>query len=727
MIPLYGISSLLIGITSVAISTLVFVKGQRNKTNKIWFILTLSIATYGFGAYMVSLAKDAESAFSWWQVAYLGVVTIPVLFMHFVNSYLDIKRPFFMKFLYVITLILLILNIFRRDLFLGDVTLFFADSQVFKPGYWVYPSTFLLKFFILFVFGGVAILSHLDLIKGYRRESGFKRQQIKYFFIGTASGFIGGGTSFLPCFNISLYPVFNIAVVIYPIITSYAILKYRLMDVRVTFTRTGIFVGIYTLVLGLPFILAIYAKTWLIRILGSNWWFGPLFSGTVLATAGPFAYIYFQKKAEAVLLREQRNYQEILRQTAMGITRIRNPKELLESIVNILTDTVYISHSAIYLFDQNSEQFVLKAGRNLKVEHRALIDAKSPLIVWLQKNKTPLIYEEVKQKSRDNPEDIFKGIEEEILSLDAAVVIPSFLENKLLNLIILGDKLLGRIYTSEDLNIFSVLASQAALAIENASLYENIEEQVKQRTKELVEVQKQLTQAEKLATVGTLAGGVAHEINNPLTAILTNVQMLLSSGELDKESLEMIEEATKRCKTIVQKLMAYSKKPMESTMVYKINLLEVTTNAVNFLKFQLEQDNMKIKINASQDNFLIKANHNEIEQVITNIVLNARDAIKQIKKSGIIEITLSQTDETVKIEIRDEGIGIPKEVMPRIFDPFFTTKEVGKGLGLGLSICQSIVDKHNGKIIVNSEVNKGSTFVVTLPRLKEKIMVNSEA
>jgi C4-dicarboxylate-specific signal transduction histidine kinase len=298
--------------------------------------------------------------------------------------------------------------------------------------------------------------------------------------------------------------------------------------------------------------------------------------------------------------------------------------------------------------------------------------------------------------------------------------VPCFLEDTLLNIIVLGEKLSGRLYSQEDLDNFSILASEAALATENALLYGKIENEVKERTNELVYTQKQLVQAEKLATVGTLAGGVAHEINNPLTAILTNVQMLLSTGELDKESLEMIEEATKRCKTIVQKLMTYAKKPLESTMVYKINLLEIIGNVVGFLRYQLEQENIKIVVNASQDNYLVMGNHNELEQVLTNIILNAKDAIKQIKKSGIEKITLSQNEDSVNVEIKDEGKGIPKEIIPRIFDPFFTTKEVGKGLGLGLSICQAIIDKHNGKITVQSEPNKGSVFTVQLPRIKEK-------
>jgi len=722
MIPLYGISNLLIGITSLAISILVFAKGPRNKTNKIWSILTVAIAIYGFGAYMVSLAKDAESALFWWQVSYIGIIFIPVLFMHFVSSYLAIKRPFFLKSLYGITFIFLILNFFLRDLFLGNVTLFFTDSKVFEPGYWVYPSSFLLKSFIFFVFGGLAIISHIDLIKGYKSATGFKRQQIKYFFIGTASGFIGGGTSFLPCFNISLYPVFNIAVVIYPLVTSYTILKYRLMDVRVTFTRTGIFVVVYTLVLALPFLFATYARTWLINLLGSNWWLGPLFLGTALATAGTFAYIYFQKRAEAILLREQRNYQEVLRQTAMGMSRIRNPKELLDLIANIITEKVSISHSAIYLFDEKKEQFILRTGRNLRKSQLASIDSNSPLIAWLKNNKTPLVYEEVERKSQDNADHILKRVKEEMYSLNATVVVPSFLENKLLNLIMLGDKLSERVYTSEDLNIFTILASQAALAIENALLYENIEEQVKQRTKELVEVQQQLVQAEKMATVGTLAGGVAHEINNPLTAILTNVQMLLAAKEFDQESLEIIDEATQRCKTIVQKLMTYAKKPLEAIGVNEVNLLVVIKNVIDFLKFELEQENIKVVLNAHQDDYLIMGNDSELEQVVTNMILNAKDAIGKIRKEGKIEITLSQNDDRLKMEIKDEGIGIPKEIINRIFDPFFTTKEIGKGLGLGLSICHSVIEKYNGIITVQSEPDKGSIFTVKLPKIKESIV-----
>lgn len=149
-----------------------------------------------------------------------------------------------------------------------------------------------------------------------------------------------------------------------------------------------------------------------------------------------------------------------------------------------------------------------------------------------------------------------------------------------------------------------------------------------------------------------------------------------------------------------------------------MNLLNVVKNVVSFLSYQLEQDNIKIITEAKDDDYLVLGNQNELEQVVTNIVLNARDAIKQIKKSGDIHISLLKSDDWLKIEIKDEGIGIPQEKIPKIFDPFYTTKEVGKGTGLGLSICQSIIEKYNGLITVQSEPNKGSVFTIQLPKIK---------
>ena len=138
---------------------------------------------------------------------------------------------------------------------------------------------------------------------------------------------------------------------------------------------------------------------------------------------------------------------------------------------------------------------------------------------------------------------------------------------------------------------------------------------------------------------------------------------------------------------------------------------------MTFLAYQLEQDNIKITSNANGHNYWVMGNNNELEQVITNLLLNARDAIKQVKKSGEVSVSIAENGKWIIMEIKDDGAGIPAEVASKIFDPFFTTKDVGKGLGLGLSICQSIIEKHKGVIKVSSEINRGSVFTVQFPKI----------
>jgi signal transduction histidine kinase len=727
---LYGISCILTGITGLSMAVFVYIKGHNHKLARIWSVFALATAFYGFGAYMVTHARNAPEAFFWWQFAYIGVILLPFLFVCLAYELLSVRHPGFLKTIGALTIVMLIANLFFKRLFLNNCTLYFTGMKWVTPVYFIYPPGPLLKFFIIFMFFGLVLYTHVELIKNYGRTSGLKRDQVKYFFSAAALGFIGGGASFLPCFGISFYPIFNFTVPLYFLILSFAILRYRLMDLKIAVTRSGIFLVVYTLVLGVPFAVAIQFKSWLIALWAQNWWLLPAALMTATATAGPSLYIYLQRKAEDRLLKEQRRYHEVLRQTGLGMTRIRNLQKLLDLIVDVVTKNVRISHSAVYLYDEDSGMFYLKAGCNLKNGQHDSIDKESAMINWFQNQKEPLVYEEVKQGSEEDPNSIFKELKNEMQLLNAAVVIPSFLETRLSNLLILGDKISPGSYSLEDLSIFSILANQLAVGIENAQLYGNIEEQVRQRTKELMEVQKQLVQAEKLATVGTLAGGVAHEINNPLTAILTNVQMLLAQdsldGRLDRESLELIEEATKRCKTIVQKLMAYAKKPLESREISEVDLLNVVENVVTFLDYQLQQENIKIIVTAKGEEYLTRGNFNELEQVVTNIVLNARDAIKQIKKSGEIHISLLKSGDWIKLQFQDEGAGIPKEIMSKIFDPFFTTKEVGRGLGLGLSICQAIVEKHKGLISVQSEVNKGSTITVQLPKARLRKQAESK-
>jgi len=350
------------------------------------------------------------------------------------------------------------------------------------------------------------------------------------------------------------------------------------------------------------------------------------------------------------------------------------------------------------------------------------LNTDNSFLQWLAENDQIVHKEHVDmdpsyESIRENARQYFE-------SFETYVAVPLVVKQQLIGIINLSKKANLKRYTSVDFHFLRLIKNQAAIALSNSLLYENMEGQVRQRTKQLEEAQKQLVHAEKLATMGTLAGGVAHEINNPLTAILTNVQMLLADDAVkdasDKESLQLIEEATKRCRSIVQKLMTYARKPLETSETLPVDLLKVIKNVIAFIGYQLEQENIKLVTDIKGDAYIIAGNQNELEQVITNLVLNAKDAIQRLRKSGAIYLTISKDKDWMRLKIRDEGIGMSKEMLSKVFDPFFTTKEVGKGMGLGLSICQAIVERHKGSITVESELNKGSVFTLQFPAVRIK-------
>jgi two-component system NtrC family sensor kinase len=241
-----------------------------------------------------------------------------------------------------------------------------------------------------------------------------------------------------------------------------------------------------------------------------------------------------------------------------------------------------------------------------------------------------------------------------------------------------------------------------------------LEKKVAERTKELVEMQARLIQSEKLASLGKLAAGIAHEINNPLGGVLIYTHLLLEDTDKDSgqyENLKKIVKETTRCKDIVKGLLEFSR-PKEPEMV-PTDIHEAINRALAIFEPQALFQNIQVQKEFSEVPRII-ADSSQLQQVFTNIIANAAEAMAG---SGILTIRTSLEKQTgrIKIELSDTGHGIKPENMTRLFEPFFTTKEVGKGTGLGLAISYGIVQKHQGSIEVRSEIGKGTTFTVILP------------
>ena len=248
----------------------------------------------------------------------------------------------------------------------------------------------------------------------------------------------------------------------------------------------------------------------------------------------------------------------------------------------------------------------------------------------------------------------------------------------------------------------------------------NLEKKVEERTKELKEKQFQLVQAGKLAAIGQLGAGVAHELNNPIAGILGYAQIMLEKVSRDnlkiedvytfKKSLQHIENGSRRCKEIVQNLLRFARK---STEIFEsLNVNNIIVDTLSLLEGQLLANKIEVIKNLVNDIDQIDGNANQLQQVFTNIILNAMHAMLG---GGQLFISTINKNGTVEIEFKDTGCGIAVEHMDRIFEPFFTTKMDWKGTGLGLSICYDIIKNHNGIITVNSKIGHGATFTVILP------------
>ncbi len=229
---------------------------------------------------------------------------------------------------------------------------------------------------------------------------------------------------------------------------------------------------------------------------------------------------------------------------------------------------------------------------------------------------------------------------------------------------------------------------------------------------EVKKLQEQIDQSEKLAVIGQLAAGVAHEIGNPLASISAIVQILQrkSADPFYKEQLATIKENIDRISKIVRELVDFSRPPSDTKAPTQIT--DVIKTAIGIVKYDKRVKQVDFQISLNLELPYVNIIPDQLLQVFVNILINSLDAIGG---TGIVSISSSNDKEFVYVKISDNGVGIQPEVISKIFEPFFTTKEVGKGTGLGLSISYGIIKRFGGEIIVESCINKGSSFTVKLP------------
>ena len=270
---------------------------------------------------------------------------------------------------------------------------------------------------------------------------------------------------------------------------------------------------------------------------------------------------------------------------------------------------------------------------------------------------------------------------------------------------------------------FNIMSLQLRAANEEITSWaRTLEARVEDKTNELKRAHEHVVHVEKMASIGKMAAVVAHEINNPLSGILTYAKLLKKwvqkvEGNEQKrteiqECLDLVESESRRCGDLVKNLLMFSRSAPMNLEWADVN--HVVDRCIRLVQHQLDLGNVQLQLELADDLPNLHCDHAQVEQVLLALVMNAIDAMPRGGNLLVRTRSLPQSRQ-IEIQVRDDGVGIPPDLLPRMFEPFLTTKETGKGVGLGLAISKTIVERHGGVIEVESQPGRGTTFYIFLP------------
>jgi len=405
-----------------------------------------------------------------------------------------------------------------------------------------------------------------------------------------------------------------------------------------------------------------------------------------------------------------------------GLMETFDIDEILRLVLEGVTKNIGFDRARLYLVNEKRNILECKMAVGIdegKIKEITLpLDPEESVVARSIFEKRPFVIPDASRDPRVNP------VLQEKLNLQSLVVIPLLAKEKSLGAIAADHTEPGRNITRETLESVMTFAQQAGLAIHNALMYQELkafsqqmEEKIQKTTADLRKTEAQLIRSEKLAALGQLSAGIAHEIRNPLTSINILIHSLTENLPTEHsrwEDLKVIEEEILRINEIVDQFLRFAKPA--SPLLEKTNLIPIFEEILQLLRPQIEKCKIAVK-KEFEPLPLITADKEQIKQVILNLLMNAIQAMTGGGKLGMSG-RLSKDGYWVELAIQDSGVGIPPEDIDKLFDPFFSTKE--GGIGLGLSIAHRIIDQHHGKIEVESTPGEGTLFTISLPVLTEE-------
>ena len=405
-----------------------------------------------------------------------------------------------------------------------------------------------------------------------------------------------------------------------------------------------------------------------------------------------------------------------------AVNSVSRAKELLEVSLQLTMELLGADRGSIFIFEEDEKKLILKIARGMAVgeEERMVKRLGEGVVGQVAATKEPIVVYDIEQDKRFQN---FKA--RSSYRTPSFICAPLLIKDKLIGVISIADKSCGSRFSTNELQLLDFLSSQIALNYRRIQLYQQfaVMEQESQQLKDKLgksseeanHLKKQVVLHEKLATIGKLAGGIAHEFNNPLDGVMRYTNLCLEhtkDNEILRGYLLEIKQGLNRMANIVKSLLACSRNM--STPMGQIEPNKAIDQALGALETEILMKRIRVSKNLQEG--LPAIADLGVERVLVNIIRNAIDAVAI---GGHIDLQTRGEAGTIVFSVRDNGVGIPSEKIDEIFEPFYTTKDIDKGCGLGLTIVMEVVKNYNGQINVESTLNQGTTFTVRVPeRLK---------
>src|SRR5205809_407354 len=687
---------------------------RRSHRNVLFACLAAALAVWNFGVFELRTTADPDAALVWERLLHVGVIPIPVLFYHYVLAFLDLPRRG-AALIGGYALCAAFLAVGPTPAFLHGVT---DSAWGFMPA----AGPLYTPFFIYFQ--SYLVLGLVRLVQAYASQSSsFKRNRTLLVIVGVVVSLLGGIVDIVRfMFGWDwLYPVGIPSNAIFALALGVAIVRYRLMDVGVLAKRIVLY-----LLTSAALAPILFVGLWGFDQVGLGRPSAAIASegvGTLTRDAIILLLVFtvalpllrhLERGLERVMFRRRHGVRDALVKLIKELGSLLEITALARTLTEGLVTRVPVLSAGLYGYAAAASRFSRLARAT---SDSADAPATSPVLdkalgLWLGMTGRTLIVEET--SFRGGAYTKMRAVVAQLEAERVALVVPLFMEGEVTAVLVVGEKLSGEIFDTDEIELLEMLAGETVIALKNAGLYQDLQS----RMEELQRTQESLVESAKLAAVGELAASVAHEINTPLMVILGNSNLLLRqlpSNSPASAKVSIIEMEAHRAGKIVRDLLNFARR--REPKREQLSVHEVLDRAIDLLgpKFAGRRAEVERVFDLSLP--FIAGDRDQLTQVFLNLITNALDAMegggRLVLQTGIHQEDDGQT--MVGVSVSDTGQGISPEHRARIFEPFYTTKSDGRGTGLGLSVSLGIVRMHGGSIDVESKLGHGTTMRVTLP------------